>query len=135
MKLSGANYLSQQIKTPKSRGLRFVVDGKEETQIVVRERYTKSYGSDNSYQRESERDTTYTASDIFYNQDLFAFISNNAPYIKKSDEETTIIKGKHETPFEFAIPSNTLASYSGKNAWIKYTVKDTIDKKTKRRSK
>ena len=56
-------------------------------------------------------------------------MSGNEPFAKKSDDGITIIKGKHEIPFEFVIPSNALESYSGKNAWIRYTVKATIDKK------
>ena len=95
--------------------------------IVVR--YTDHYGSDNSYSRSTERKQTYTDSDTFFKQDLFEYVSGNEPFAKKSDDGITIIKCKHEIPFEFVIPSNDLESYSGKNAWIRYTVKATIDKK------
>lgn len=58
-------------------------------------------------------------------------LSDKASFINKTDESITITKGKHELPFEFVIPNNSLESYSGKNAWIKYEVKATIDKKLK----
>ena len=47
----------------------------------------------------------------------------------RNGKESVIKKGKTEIPFEFIIPYNTLSSYSGKNAWITYSVKATIDKK------
>ena len=115
-------------KDSKARDFRFVAEGKEETRIVVR--YTDHHGSsDNSYTRSTGRKQTYTDSDTFFKQDLFEFVSGNEPFAKKSGDGITIIKGKHEIPFEFVIPSNALESYSGKNAWIRYTVKATIDKK------
>lgn len=114
-------------KDSKARAFRFVAEGKEETRIVVR--YTDHHGSDNSYTRSTERKQTYTDSDTFFKQDLFEFVSGDEPFVKESGDGITIIKGKHEIPFEFVIPSNALESYSGNNAWIRYTVKATIDKK------
>ena len=114
-------------KDSRARAFRFVAEGKEETRIVVR--HTDHHGSDKSYTRSTERKQTYTDSDTFFRQDLFEFVSANEPFAKESGDGITIIKGKHEIPFEFVIPSNALESYSGKNAWIRYTVKATIDKK------
>jgi Arrestin (or S-antigen), N-terminal domain/SpoOM protein len=114
-------------KDSKARAFRFVAEGKEETRIVVR--YTDHHGSDNYYTRSTERKQTYTDSDTFFKQDLFEFVSGNEPFAKESGDGITTIKGKHEIPFEFVIPSNALESYNGKNAWVRYTVKATIDKK------
>ncbi len=91
-------------KDSKARAFRFVAEGKEQTRIVVR--YTDHHGSDNSYTRSTQRKQTYTDSDTFFKQDLFEFVSGNEPFAKKSGDGITIIKGEHEIPFEFVIPSN-----------------------------
>jgi hypothetical protein len=117
------------IKDVDSRAFRFIVEGKEETKITVSETYPSS--SNSNYSNEY-RNVTYTSSNVFFFQDLVEFLKGNSLIdIEKvrNDKETVIKKGKTEIPFEFIIPNNTLSSYSGKNAWITYSVKTTIDKK------
>jgi hypothetical protein len=112
-----------------SHAFRFIVEGKEETKITVSEPYSSS--SNSNYSNEY-RNVTYTSSNVFFFQDLLGFLKGNSLInIEKvrNDKETVIRKGKTEIPFEFIIPNNTLSSYSGKNAWITYSVKTTIDKK------
>jgi hypothetical protein len=112
-----------------SHTFRFIVEGKEETKITVSEPYSSS--SNSNYSNEY-RNVTYTSSNVFFFQDLLEFLKGNSLIdIEKvrNDKETVIRKGKTEIPFEFIIPNNTLSSYSGKNAWITYSVKTTIDKK------
>jgi Arrestin (or S-antigen), N-terminal domain len=112
-----------------SHAFRFIVEGKEETKITVSEPYSSS--SNSNYSNEY-RNVTYTSSNVFFFQDLLEFLKGNSLIdIEKvrNDKETVIRKGKTEIPFEFIIPNNTLSSYSGKNAWITYSVKTTIDKK------
>ncbi len=111
-----------------SRAFRFIAEGKEETKITVSEPYS---GSSSSYSNEY-RNVTYTSSNVFFFQDLLEFLKGNSLIdIEKvrNDKESVIRKGKTEIPFEFIIPYNTLSSYNGKNAWITYSVKTTIDKK------
>ena len=89
--------------------------------VVVSSNYSNEY-----------RNVTYTSSNVFFFQDLLEFLKGNSLIdIEKvrNGKETVIRKGKTEIPFEFIIPYNTLSSYSGKNAWITYSVKTTIDKK------
>jgi hypothetical protein len=113
-----------------SRALKFIAEGKEETKITVSEPYSGS-SSSSSYSNE-QRNVTYTSSNVFFFQDLFDFLKNNSLIdIKKvrDGKDIVIRKGKIDVPFEFIIPDNILSSYNGKNAWIKYSVKATIDKK------
>jgi hypothetical protein len=113
-----------------SRAFRFIVEGKEETKITVSEPYSSS--SSNSNYSNEYRNVTYTSSNVFFFQDLVEFLKGNSLIdIEKgrNGKETVIRKGKTEIPFEFIIPNNTLSSYNGKNAWITYSVKTTIDKK------
>jgi hypothetical protein len=116
-----------------SRAFRFIAEGKEETKITVSEPYSSSSSSSSNYSNEY-RNVTYTSSNVFFSQDLLEFLKGNSLInIEKvrNSKETVIRKGKTEIPFEFIIPCNTLSSYSGKNAWITYSVKATIDKKMK----
>jgi hypothetical protein len=113
-----------------SRAFKLITKGKEETKITVSEPYSGS-SSSSSYSNE-QRNVTYTSSNVFFFQDLFDFIKNNSLIdIKKvrDGKDIVIRKGKIDVPFEFIIPDNILSSYNGKNAWIKYSVKATIDKK------
>ena len=113
-----------------SRAFKLITKGKEETKITVSEPYSGS-SSSSSYSNE-QRNVTYTSSNVFFFQDLFDFIKNNSLIdIKKARDGKDIVirKGKIDVPFEFIIPDNILSSYNGKNAWIKYSVKATIDKK------
>src|SRR6478752_5886345 len=113
-----------------SRAFRFIVEGKEETKITVSEPYSSS--SSNSNYSNEYRHVTYTSSNVFFFQDLVEFLKGNSLIdIEKgrNGKETVIRKGKTEIPFEFIIPNNTLSSYSGKNAWITFSVKTKIDKK------
>jgi len=115
-------------KDTASRALKFIAEGKEETKITVSEPYSSS---SSSYSNEY-RNVTYTSSNVFFFQDLLEFLKYNSLMdIEKArdDKDIVIKKGKTEIPFEFTIPNNTLSSYHGKNAWIKYNVKATIDKK------
>jgi hypothetical protein len=112
-----------------SRAFRFIAEGKEETKITVSEPYSGS--SSSSYSNEY-RNVTYTSSNVFFSQDLLEFLKNNSRLNidkMKDDKDVIIKKGKTEIPFEFILPYNILSSYAGKNAWIKYSVKATIDKK------
>ena len=112
-----------------SRAFKLITKGKEETKITVSEPYSGS--SSSSYSNE-QRNVTYTSSNVFFFQDLFDFLKNNSLIdIKKvrDGKDIVIRKGKIDVPFEFIIPDNILSSYNGKNAWIKYSVKATIDKK------
>lgn len=111
-----------------SRAFRFIVEGKEETKITVNEPYSSS---NSSYSNEY-RNVTYTSSNVFFFQDLLKFLKNNSLTdinSVRNGKDIVIEKGKTEVPFEFIIPYNTLSSYNGKNAWITYSVKATIDKK------
>ena len=111
-----------------SRALKFIAEGKEETKITVRESYS---GSSGSYSNEY-RNVTYTSSNVFFFQDLLEFLKGDSRIDidkMKDDKDVIIKKGKTEVPFEFIIPDNILSSYNGKNAWITYSVKATIDKK------
>src|SRR6476620_3702263 len=113
-----------------SRAFKLITKGKEETKITVSEPYSGS-SSSSSYSNE-QRNVTYTSSNVFFFQDLFDFLKNNSLInIKKARDGKDIVirKGKIDFPFEFIIPDNILSSYNGKNAWIKYSVKATIDKK------
>jgi len=113
-----------------SRAFKLITKGKEETKITVSEPYSGS-SSSSSYSNE-QRNVTYTSSNVFFFQDLFDFLKNNSLIdIKKvrDGKDIVIRKGKIDVPFEFIIPDNILSSYNGKNAWIKYSVKATIDKK------
>ena len=113
-----------------SRAFKLITKGKEETKITVSEPYSGS-SSSSSYSNE-QRNVTYTSSNVFFFQDLFDFLKNNSLInIKKARDGKDIVirKGKIDVPFEFIIPDNILSSYNGKNAWIKYSVKATIDKK------
>ena len=113
-----------------SRAFKLITEGKEETKITVSEPYSGS-SSSSSYSNE-QRNVTYTSSNVFFFQDLFDFLKNNSLIdIKKARDGKDIVirKGKIDVPFEFIIPDNILSSYNGKNAWIKYSVKATIDKK------
>ena len=113
-----------------SRAFKLITEGKEETKITVSEPYSGS-SSSSSYSNE-QRNVTYTSSNVFFFQDLFDFLKNNSLIdIKKvrDGKDIVIRKGKTDVPFEFIIPDNILSSYNGKNAWIKYSVKATIDKK------
>jgi len=113
-----------------SRAFKLITEGKEETKITVSEPYSGS-SSSSSYSNE-HRNVTYTSSNVFFFQDLFDFLKNNSLInIKKARDGKDIVirKGKIDVPFEFIIPDNILSSYNGKNAWIKYSVKATIDKK------
>jgi len=113
-----------------SRAFKLITKGKEETKITVSEPYSGS-SSSSSYSNE-HRNVTYTSSNVFFFQDLFDFLKNNSLIdIKKvrDGKDIVIRKGKIDVPFEFIIPDNILSSYNGKNAWIKYSVKATIDKK------
>jgi len=113
-----------------SRAFKLITKGKEETKITVSEPYSGS-SSSSSYSNE-QRNVTYTSSNVFFFQDLFDFLKNNSLIdIKKvrGGKDIVIRKGKIDVPFEFIIPDNILSSYNGKNAWIKYSVKATIDKK------
>jgi hypothetical protein len=113
-----------------SRAFKLITEGKEETKITVSEPYSGS-SSSSSYSNE-QRNVTYTSSNVFFFQDLFDFLKNNSLIdIKKvrDGKDIVIRKGKIDVPFEFIIPDNILSSYNGKNAWIKYSVKATIDKK------
>jgi len=113
-----------------SRAFKLITEGKEETKITVSEPYSGS-SSSSSYSNE-QRNVTYTSSNVFFFQDLFDFLKNNSLIdIKKARDGKDIVirKGKTDVPFEFIIPDNILSSYNGKNAWIKYSVKATIDKK------
>ena len=113
-----------------SRAFKLITKGKEETKITVSEPYSGS-SSSSSYSNEY-RNVTYTSSNVFFFQDLFDFLKNNSLIdIKKvrDGKDIVIRKGKIDVPFEFIIPDNILSSYNGKNAWIKYSVKATIDKK------
>jgi hypothetical protein len=113
-----------------SRAFRFIVEGEEETKITVSEPHSSS--SSNSNYSNEYRNVTYTSSNVFFSQDLLEFLKGNSLInIEKvrNSKETVIRKGKTEIPFEFIIPCNTLSSYSGKNAWITYSVNTTIDKK------
>jgi len=113
-----------------SRAFKLITKGKEETKITVSEPYSGS-SSSSSYSNE-QRNVTYTSSNVFFFQDLFDFLKNNSLIdIKKARDGKDIVirKGKTDVPFEFIIPDNILSSYNGKNAWIKYSVKATIDKK------
>src|SRR3954453_18340185 len=115
-----------------SRALKFIVEGKEETKITVSEPYSGGGGGSSSSYSNEYRNVTYTSSNVFFFQDLVEFLKGNSLIeIAKvrNGKETVIRKGKTEIPFEFIIPNNTLSSYSGKNAWITYSVKTTIDKK------
>src|SRR5215218_9525757 len=116
-----------------SRAFKFIAEGKEETKITVSEPYSSSSSSSSSYSNEY-RNVTYTSSNVFFFQDLSDFLKDNSLMdIEKArdDKDIVIKKGKIEVPFEFIIPDNILSSYNGKNAWIKYSVKATIDKKMK----
>jgi hypothetical protein len=114
-----------------SRAFRLIAEGKEETKITVSEPYSSS--SNSSYSNEY-RNVTYTSSNVFFFQDLLDFLKDN-PLIDlenvRDGKDIVIRKGKTEIPFEFIMPYNTLSSYHGKNAWITYSVKATIDKKMK----
>jgi len=113
-----------------SRAFKLITKGKEETKITVSEPYSGS-SSSSSYSNE-QRNVTYTSSNVFFFQDLFDFLKNNSLIdIKKvrDGKDIVIRKGKIDVHFEFIIPDNILSSYNGKNAWIKYSVKATIDKK------
>jgi hypothetical protein len=115
-----------------SRALKFIAEGKEETKITVNEPYSGSSSSSSSSYSNEYRNVTYTSSNVFFFQDLVEFLKGNSLIdIEKgrNGKETVIRKGKTEIPFEFIIPNNTLSSYNGKNAWITYSVKTTIDKK------
>ena len=114
-----------------SRAFKLITKGKEETKITVSEPYSGSSSSSSSYSNE-QRNVTHTSSNVFFFQDLFDFLKNNSLInIKKARDGKDIVirKGKIDVPFEFIIPDNILSSYNGKNAWIKYSVKATIDKK------
>ena len=113
-----------------SRAFKLITKGKEETKITVSEPYSGS-SSSSSYSNE-QRNVTYTSSNVFFFQDLFDFLKNNSLIDMKKvrdGKDIVIRKGKIDVPFEFIIPDNILSSYNGKNAWIKYSVKATIDKK------
>ena len=115
-----------------SRAFKLITEGKEETKITVSEPYSGSSSSSSSSYSNEQRNVTYTSSNVFFFQDLFDFLKNNSLIdIKKARDGKDIVirKGKTDVPFEFIIPDNILSSYNGKNAWIKYSVKATIDKK------
>lgn len=114
-------------KDTMSRTFRFIAEGKEETKITVNEPYYSGSSSSSSYSN-----VTCTSSNVFFSQDLLEFIKDNSLLDienARNYKDVVIKKGKTEIPFEFTIPYNTLSSYHGKNAWIKYSVKATIDKK------
>src|SRR3954454_8982056 len=115
-----------------SRALKFIVEGKEETKITVSEPYSGGGGGSSSSYSNEYRNVTYTSSNVFFFQDLLEFLKGNIltdTDKMKNGKDIVIKKGKTEIPFEFIIPYNTFSSYSGKNAWITYSVKATIDKK------
>jgi hypothetical protein len=118
-------------KDIKARNIGFLVEGKEEALIVGQKKYYQFSRGMHSFGREIEEDAPYSVSDTFFKEDLSAVILSNTSFITRLDKEITIIKGKHEIPFEFAVPSNTLSSYYGKIAWIKYTARVIVDKKLK----
>ena len=117
-------------KDSKARNFRFVVEGKEETKVTVREHYTDYDSNGNS--RSNDRSVTYTASNTFFSKDLSQFLSqgNNPNIISSADEDGYhLTERKNGFPFEFLLSDNSLSSYHGRNAWIRYAVKATIDKK------
>ena len=113
------------------RSFRFIVEGKEKTNVTVSEPYTRSDSQGNS--TTSYKNVTYSDSNVFLSINLEQFLSksSNTSLITNTDKDSGIIiqKGSTEIPFEFPLPDNALSSYKGRNASINYEIKATIDKK------
>ena len=92
-------------KETNDQNLIFTVYGEEKTRIAVG-------GGPHS--------EVYSASNIFFNQDLSSFLtSNKDSYHNKALNMT---KYYRQIPFEFTIPKDALQSYDGKYAHISYMI-------------
>jgi hypothetical protein len=113
----------------KARSLRFIAEGKEETNFTKTE--TETSYDENGNSTTSEKDVTYSDSNIFFSTNLAHFLlkGNNPSLITNTDNNIIIHQGSSEISFEFLLPENAISSYNGRAASITYEVKATIDKK------